>query len=143
MNNIEEVKLDYFKLLNQLTSVEIPSNDLFMNSINIINKNGIIYICYTYINNKLKIVGTCTGYIEQKLIHGCSKVCHVEDVVVDLDYRNKNICKNLINFVCDYAMEKKCYKAILNCKNTLNNFYSNLNFIHEGDYMVKRFIIEN
>ena len=38
-----------------------------------------------------KVVATGTIYIEYKFIHQVGKVGHIEDMVVDSDYRNKGL----------------------------------------------------
>ena len=40
---------------------------------------------------KRRVVGSATAVIEQKMIHGCGRVCHIEDVVVDSAYRGRRI----------------------------------------------------
>jgi hypothetical protein len=43
--------------------------------------------------NKSKIIATATLIVEMKYTHGCSKVGHIEDVVVDETYRGYKLGK--------------------------------------------------
>ena len=139
MDKLDKIKINYYSLLNQLKESNVPNDESFKKYISIIHKSGIIYVCFIYVNGEKRIIGTCTGLIEYKLLHGCSKICHIEDVVVDKEYRNKNICSKLIKMMIEYAFEKKCYKLILNCDEKLDDFYTKLQFKNEGSYMVYRF----
>ena len=48
-----------------------------------------------------------------KIIHNISNVCHIEDVVIDNNYRGKNLGTKLIEYAKEYAKMEKCYKIIL------------------------------
>ena len=52
-----------------------------------------------------------------------SSVCHVEDVVVDEEYRNMKLGKKLLNFAAEYSRLHCCYKTILNCADDVKIFY--------------------
>ena len=88
------------------------------------NPNHIIYVA---IDNK-KIVGSTTLLIEQKFIHGGGLVGHIEDVVVRKDYEGKGIGMKLVISLLDVAKQRKCYKTILNCEDSLKQFYEKIGF---------------
>ena len=88
------------------------------------NPNHIIYVA---IDNK-KIVGSTTLLIEQKFIHDGGLVGHIEDVVVRKDYEGQGIGMNLVNSLLDVAKQRKCYKTILNCEDSLKPFYEKIGF---------------
>ena len=88
------------------------------------NPNHIIYVA---IDNK-KIVGSTTLFIEQKFIHDGGLVGHIEDVVVRKDYEGKGIGMKLVISLLNVAKQRKCYKTILNCKDSLKPFYENIGF---------------
>jgi glucosamine-phosphate N-acetyltransferase len=118
---------EYLKLLTQLTYIDpekIVVNDFnnFIDTLN--NKHLIIVIENININ---KIVGTITIIIEQKMIHNMGKVCHIEDVVVDENYRGYGLGKILINTATTYALNEKCYKTILDCSEKNVGFYKKNN----------------
>ena len=88
------------------------------------NTNHIIHVA---IENK-KIVGSTTLLIEQKFIHGGGLVGHIEDVVVRKDYEGKGIGMKLVISLLDVAKQRKCYKTILNCEDSLKQFYEKIGF---------------
>ena len=98
-------------------------------------KNHFIYF---YIS-KNKIIGTITLFIEQKIIHEGMCVGHIEDLVVNKKYRGMGVGKILLNHVIDKSKLNKCYKCILDCDTTLENYYLNTGFIKKGLYMAKYF----
>ena len=83
------------------------------------NPNHIIHVA---IDGK-KIVGTTTLFIEQKFIHDGGLVGHIEDVVVRKDYEGRGIGMKLVISLLDVAQQRKCYKTILNCEDSLKQFY--------------------
>jgi len=88
------------------------------------NPNHIIYVA---IDNK-KIVGSTTLLIEQKFIHDGGLVGHIEDVVVRKDYEGQGIGMKLVSSLLDVAKQRKCYKTILNCEDSLKPFYEKIGF---------------
>ena len=116
----------YLELLSQLSVIEkekINEND-FKNFIGSLSKNHKVFV----MEDNKKIIGNITIIIEKKIIHNISNVCHIEDVVVDTNYRGKNLGKQLIEYAKEYAKLKKCYKIILNCDEKHKKFYEKLNF---------------
>ena len=85
------------------------------------------HIIHVAIENK-KIVGSTTLLIEQKFIHGGGLVGHIEDVVVRKDYEGKGIGMKLVISLLDVAKQRKCYKTILNCEDSLKPFYEKIGF---------------
>jgi len=88
------------------------------------NPNHIIHVA---IENK-KIVGSTTLLIEQKFIHSGGLVGHIEDVVVRKDYEGKGIGIKLVISLLDVAKQRRCYKTILNCEDSLKQFYEKIGF---------------
>ena len=145
---ITKIKIQYFKLLGQLTTAPLLTDDQFINKVNEISKIGVILVCY--IDNfdvdffnfvdfdlslerpKVDLIGTGTIFFEPKLIHGGKSVGHIEDIVVDNKYRNKGIAKKIINHLKEMS---DCYKVILDCNDTLINFYESCGFKKYGNQM--------
>ena len=69
-----------------------------------------------------------TLIIEEKLIHGGSKVGHIEDLVVDEKFRGKGYGKILLDYLIKKSKYFKCYKTILNCKLSNVGFYEKQGF---------------
>ena len=75
-----------------------------------------------------KIIGSTTLFIEQKFIHDGGLVGHIEDVVVRKDYEGQGIGMKLVSSLLDVAKQRKCYKTILNCEDSLKPFYEKIGF---------------
>ena len=88
------------------------------------NPNHIIHVA---IDDK-NIVGSTTLLIEQKFIHDGGLVGHIEDVVVRKDYEGKGIGMKLVISLLNVAKQRKCYKTILNCEDSLKPFYEKIGF---------------
>ena len=67
-----------------------------------------------------------------KKIH-CKDVALIEDVIIHQDYRNYWLGKILINKLKEiFIKENNCYKIILQCKESLTNFYNKCSFETNG-----------
>jgi len=122
---------DYFNLLSQLTKAENISENDFKNALTEINKNGNVFVFED--KNNGKIAATAKLLIEQKLIRGGGKVGHLEDVVVDKDYRKYGLGKKIVLNLVDLAKEKGCYKIIGNCDDSVIKFYEKIGFENKGN----------
>ena len=118
-------------LLKQLTSAEILSKEHFSELIANLPDNQEIFV-YTSHN---RFVGMISVFIELKIIHGGKCVAHLEDVVVDENYRLQGIAVKLINHVIHYAESKNCYKVILNCTDEVMPLYKKCHFKHTTNGM--------
>lgn len=132
----EDINKDYLFLLSQLTSVDYESlnKENIENFINSLNNNHLIYLLKDSKNNN-KIIGSITIIIENKIIHSFSKVGHIEDVVVDINYRGQKLGQKLINYAVGLCKDKGCYKVILDCNNENIKFYEKCNFELKGNEM--------
>jgi glucosamine-phosphate N-acetyltransferase len=79
-----------------------------------------------------KIVGTVSVLIEPKFSNGFKSVAHLEDVAVRREYQGQGIAKALIEEAIKYAKKKDCYKVILDCDDSLINFYEGFDFVVNG-----------
>ena len=130
--NIDDIKNNYIKLLSQLSIVNnIPSTD-FQKYIDDIYKNGIIYIA---ILNNIKIIASGTIFLEQKIIRNYKMVGHIEDIVVDKDYRGFGISSAIINKLTEYGFENNSYKIILDCEENIKKVYEKCGFIQKSIQM--------
>ena len=130
---------DYYKnylyLLEQLTEVNVEqiTFEKFFNFVNNLNCNHRIIV----LEEDNKIVASGSLLIENKIIHGISKVGHIEDIVVDKNVRGKGLGKNIINYLNEIGKLNNCYKIILNCKESNIKFYENCGFENKEFEMVK------
>jgi len=120
----DDYHLGYLTLLEQLTVVnsENITFDDFKEQLDMINLSGNIHIFTIMDNNGL--VGCGTIVIEKKFIHNLSSVGHIEDIVIDKEYRNKGIGKLIINYLTEFARNNGCYKVILDCSKECIDFYN-------------------
>ncbi|KAI9021507.1 acyl-CoA N-acyltransferase [Phycomyces nitens] len=79
------------------------------------------------IEDKGRIVACATLIIEYKLLHGCGKTGHIEDVVVHDSQRGKRLGQRLIEQINHMAKSLGCYKSILNCNQHNVPFYEKCN----------------
>ena len=120
--NTEDSVEEYARLLYQMNEYAQPNKNLELSE----DVSKTIYIMK--LNNK--IVCTAKLFIEEKLYQ---PVGHIEDVVTDNEYRNKGYGKSLIKYLIDIATkDMNCYKVILSCKESLDNFYLNCGMTKTG-----------
>lgn len=118
------------KLLGQLTTVGEISQVKFTDFVSKLNSNHFVVCCEYYdieADDKI-IVAIGTVFIEKKLTHGCGKVAHIEDVVVDTSFRNFHIGTQLIKHLVTMSKDKDVYKVILNCSEQNKTFYEKCGF---------------
>ena len=132
----QDINKDYLFLLSQLTCVDYESlnKENIENFINSLNNNHLIYLLKDSKNSN-KIIGSITIIIEHKIIHGFSKVGHIEDVVVDSNYRGQKLGQKLINYAVGLCKDNDCYKVILDCSNENIKFYEKCGFELKGNEM--------
>jgi len=135
---IQKVMDSYYSLLSFLTVAPVVSVETFIKSITEIIDKGDILVAYTIEDSTLRIHGTATILYERKLIRGCKKVGHIEDVVVSPNYRHQGIAKYLVNQLTQMASET-CYKVILDCTEDVVPFYEKCNFENKGIQMAHYF----
>lgn len=126
---------NYLSLLEQLTIVEkekISYNDfeIFVN--NLSHHHSIIVIEYNNI-----IIASGSLLIENKIIHNMGKVGHIEDIVIDKDYRTKGLGRKIIENLLKICQQVNCYKVILNCSEENVGFYEKNGFLKKEIEMVK------
>ena len=126
----------YINLLEQLTHVGNISYDDFKNFFLKLNKNHRVVV----IEKNNVIVASGTILIENKLIHNCKNVGHIEDVVVHIDYRKQKLGYLIIKKLKEIAKKENCYKVILDCDNNVKYFYEKNNFKEKGKYMADYFL---
>ncbi|GMM31449.1 glucosamine 6-phosphate N-acetyltransferase [Martiniozyma asiatica (nom. inval.)] len=132
--------LDALSVLSQLTTVGEVSIDQFKQFVNIQlpdNSNDAGYYTYVIREND-KLVAIATLLVEIKLIHGFSKVGHIEDVAVDSNQRGRGLGKILIEHLISQGLEKGCYKIILDCDVKNVGFYEKCGMKNAGIEMETR-----
>lgn len=123
--------IDYLCLLTQLNNMDpIISLETFWLKYQLIKNNGgTIYV----LENQDVIIGTARINKEIKFF---DDVVHIEDVVIDQNFRGKGIGKILMNKIMNEV--PPCYKIVLDCKVDLFDFYMNCGFDLQGHSFVRR-----
>jgi PhnO protein len=88
-----------------------------------------------------KIVGVLTSEIQTKL-HREKKQIFVEDLVVDKNYRNNGIGKELLQNAIEYAKKQDCEIVELTCylkNDNAHKFYEDNGFIKQS-YKFKKYL---
>lgn len=128
---------DFFKshiaLYNQLSKFDVDkiTIDDYIKFIDKLNESKNIFV----IEENEKIIGTITILIEQKIIHNNGIVAHIEDVVIDENYRGKGFGAKLVEYAIDYVKNRGCYKVILNCSDDNMKFYEKNGFKRKDNGM--------
>jgi len=131
---IEDFHCGYMELLSQLTEVGEVS---FVDFQQAFKRVPNIFIMFD--QESQKVVASATLLMEQKFIHQCSHVGHIEDVVVDSSQRGKGLGKELINYLMEKAKQAQCYKVILDCDQDKISFYQKCGLTEKGIEMAKYF----
>ena len=134
-NKIDETYFNkIFSILSQLTSSPILEYRDFINIISNLDKNHDIFV-YKIQDQPVALI---TLFIEQKLIHGGKSVGHIEDLVVDKQFRNQKIGKKLLEYIIQICSNYNCYKVLLDCNDsmcsdfTIEDYYKKQGFIRNG-----------
>jgi len=118
----EDYDKNYLELLKQLTIVGDISKEKYEATFDKIGAE--VWV----VEFEGKIIASVSLLLEQKVIHECGIVGHLEDVVVDKDYRKYGLGKFIIDKIIKIANERGCYKLIGDCKSELLGFYQKNGF---------------
>jgi glucosamine-phosphate N-acetyltransferase len=119
---------NYFSLLKQLTIINEDA-DTYENYKKIwfkISNNPYHYVKVIEIDDK--IVATGTLVLEPKFYHQGTFAGHIEDIVVDKDYREQGLSRQIVDELKDIAEKYECYRITLNCKDDKIGLYNKFEF---------------
>ena len=140
MNNIifrnihnNDINKNILNILNQLSTTTNISKNKFFQFLRTLNNSHQIIVIEDIINNK--IIGMGSILIEQKIIHNMGKVAHIEDIVIDKNYRKMGLGSKIINKLKKIAKDNNCYKIILNCNEKLITYYEKYGFSQKNVQM--------
>ena len=120
----------FLVLINQFRETDFTEKD-FILTLDKIEKNSEIWI----MENEDKVIASATIIFEYKFIFDISCLAHIEDVIVDINYRRKGYGKILINHLKKIAKSNNCYRLTLDCNDTNVNFYNACDFEKRGNQM--------
>lgn len=127
--------------LGVLTSVGDVSKEKFAQTVAYLNNHSDTYNTIVIVNKKKdnKIVGVGSILIEQKIIHDCGKIGHIEDIAISSSEQGRRLGYHLIKHLTKIGEENKCYKVILDCAEKNIKFYEKCGYKNEGFEMAARF----
>ena len=131
---VGDYELGLMNLMEQLTEAPPIKFEDFVKQYIKFGYNTSIYVIED--EEKKKIVGYGAIYIDYKFYRNCKNVGHIEDIIIDKDYRGKGFSKLIISKLLESAREKDCYKIILNCKDEYVGYYQKMGFKIVGNTMV-------
>jgi glucosamine-phosphate N-acetyltransferase len=131
----EDYHKGYFELLSQLTVADKPDYDSWLTRFKEIADANLTKIFVVEYLNEKKIIATVTCYTELKFIRNLGKICHIEDFVIDENYRNQKLGSKLINTAINYAKNIGCYKIILQSREDATAFYEKFGFTKNSQAM--------
>lgn len=136
---VEDVGKGFCELLGQLTTIGEITEAQFASRWAELSASEDYKIVVIEDTESGKLVGSATLFVEKKFIHGCGKVGHVEDVVVDSSCRGQKLGLKLINALSQEAEAAGCYKIILDCSEHNVPFYEKCGYERKGAQMAKYF----
>ncbi|KAL0483030.1 glucosamine-phosphate N-acetyltransferase [Acrasis kona] len=126
----EDYDKGFLLILSQLATVGDVSKDMFKKRMEHMKNTQNTYFTVVVEDlDKKKIIATASLIVELKFAHGCSKVGHIEDVVVDETYRGYKLGKRVIEELKSIATKQGCYKTILDCSEKNVPFYQSCGFV--------------
>jgi glucosamine-phosphate N-acetyltransferase len=127
------------ELLSQLSDMGKVDQKMFETRFQQIKEKNCYHILVIEDVASEKIAAVGTLFIEDKFLHSCSRVGHVEDVVVSKEYRGQQLGVVLMTALKKIAEENNCYKVILDCSNQNIPFYKNLGYTEHQNHMAMYF----
>jgi len=115
--NPEDIIIDEFTAKNIWENIEIQNIKYF-----IAKENG-------------KIIASCYICIIPNLTRGGKSIGFIENVITDIECREKGIGKNIMKNAIKYAKEQNCYKILLQSGNRridAHGFYESVGFDGES-----------
>ena len=132
IDNASEMIAQYDLICQLSPNVTFDEYSLMINDMVKLNYQQAV----AYINEKP--IGVCGFWINTKIYSG--KYIELDNVVVDRDYRNKNIGQLLCDYVFEIAKQQNCKTAMLDAylENTqAHTFYERIGFTKKGFHFIK------
>jgi len=111
----------YFSLLKQLSVVNYDTFNDFKPTWYKYAQNNHHFIYVIEDNNK--IIGSGTIILEPKFIRDGTFVGHIEDIVIDENYRNKKLSSMIVKKLKQVGFEHNCHRITLNCTEYNSKYY--------------------
>ncbi|PSK39316.1 hypothetical protein C7M61_001925 [Candidozyma pseudohaemuli] len=129
----------YTETLKVLTKVGDISPEQFQDVVYTWEKYSDMYHPRVIVDENDTVVATGMLVVEQKIIHECGKVGHIEDIAVSKSQQGNRLGDFLISLLTAIAKEMGCYKVILDCLPENVGFYEKCGYLPVGIEMGHRF----
>ena len=141
-NNLTNENIgNLLETLNQLSPTKEKDYDLIRKHIENTKNNETNKMKIFVLKYENEIIGSGSVIIETKILRNISKVGHIEDIVINDKFRKLGLSKLLIENIIQFCKDENCYKILLDCNDTLINFYEKYGFKKNANTM--RFDIIN
>jgi ribosomal protein S18 acetylase RimI-like enzyme len=104
-----------------------------------IDPNTVIFCATDELRPEAGVVGTISIHFWRRLRPAPNVNAYVHDLVVLPEYRHLGIANQLFQTALGIIIDRKCYKADLDCDSILLDFYRRYGFEPVGDCMVRYF----
>lgn len=136
---IEDYECGLLDVLAGLTTVGAVSGSQYAELYQYWAKHKDTYTVCVIVDESDRIVACGTLFVEFKLIHGCAKAGHIEDIAVAKDHQGKKLGAAMIAALTELAQAAGCYKVILDCDEKNVKFYEKCGYRRAGVEMDRRF----
>jgi len=124
----DDYERGFNELLGQLTVSDVSKSKFDQRFAEMQAAGDVYYVlvCEDKRTNKLAAAGTVV--VEKKFLRAGGLCGHIEDIVVDGNYRGKNLGIRLIEHLKAISIKVGCYKIILDCSEKNVAFYEKCGF---------------
>jgi len=140
--NSGDYERGFLKLLEQLTNVGDVTKEMYSERFHsMMSCTGTYYITVVEDTSAGEIVGAASLIIEQKFIHSAASRGRIEDVVINSEYRGKQLGKLLVETMTLLGKYLGIYKISLECKDSNIGFYESFGYAKDigNNYMQQRY----
>jgi glucosamine-phosphate N-acetyltransferase len=134
---------NFLDLLSQLTTVSKLSQGWCEQRLAMMRDDALqeMVVVEDLDNGHLCAAGTMV--IENKFIHECGRIGHLEDVVVHAGLRAKGLGKRVVERAVEIAKGHGCYKVLVDCAEKNVAFYEKCGFKRNCVQMCRYFDVED
>lgn len=125
---LEDYDNGLFETLALLTDAPKVPWEVFKDAFNMRKQMGTISLVAVDENNKGRIIGTVSLVFERKFIRGCASKGHLEDLAVQVAYRNNKIGQTLVNKITEMGWDRDFYKTSLQCIPKIQALYDSCGY---------------
>lgn len=127
--------LQFYTLINQFRKTIFSESQFLEHLAKLEKKDCYIYVIEEMDSSNNLLVAAATLIVEDKFIYDLCKLAHIEDVIVDTNYRKHGYGKSIVNHLVNRAKNLGCYKITLDCADENVGFYSACQFEKRGNQM--------